>query len=91
MITTLIIASFITLFIRATDEDKPLRKLFALYASKLNKDKFLYKATVGCLECRILWLAIVLNTSFSFVYDWKYLFFIPLTWICSIYMTKIIE
>jgi hypothetical protein len=90
VITSLIISSFITLFIRSTDEEKPFRKLF-LRGYSYFENRFILKAFFTCLECRILWLSIVLNSAFAFTYDIKYLFFIPLTWICSIYMYKIIE
>ena len=89
MITTIIIASFISLFIRSTDEDKPLRKIFAVYASKLNANSFLYKATVECLECRCLWLSII-GMSSCMAFDWKYIFFIPVCWVASNWFYKII-
>lgn len=89
MITTIIIASFISLLIRLTDEEKPLRKLFAIYASKVNG--IIYKATVECLECRCFWLSFLalLTTSIWFgnIY---YLFFTPICWVLSIWFYKII-
>ena len=90
MITTLIISSFITLFIRSTDEEKPLRKLFLKGYCYFN-NKFILKAFFDCLECRVLWLSLILNSIFAFTLDVRYLFFIPITWILSIYMYKIIE
>jgi hypothetical protein len=89
MITIITIASFIALFIRSTDEDRPLRKIFAVYASKLSANSFLYKATVECLECRCLWLSIISLMPCAY-YDVKYLFFIPLTWVLSNWFYKII-
>jgi len=91
VITTLIVAAFISLFIRSTDEDKPLRKLFAVYASRLDYNGFLYKATVECLECRCLWLSVI---SVSFValinMNASYLFFAPLCWVLSQWFYKIV-
>jgi len=90
MLTVLIVSSFITLFIRSTDEQKPLRRLF-LRAYNYFTNRFILKAFFECLECRVLWLSLFITGAFALIYNFQFIFYIPLTWICSIYMYKIIE
>lgn len=81
----LIVGCLIALFIRSTDEEKPLRRPFSWLASRC--PKFLQRALFECLECRALWYnAFIL--SLIAIDDIRYLFYIPVCWVITILSYK---
>jgi len=87
----LIISSFIALFIKSTDEEKPLNKIF-LKCYYIIDNKFLRKAFFECLLCRCFWASIII-TIIKMIITNNYLLIldVPLILILSIWFYKIME
>lgn len=77
----LIISAIQALFLRSTDEGKPLYKLKEKWSYVC--PKWMRKATIECIECRSLWLSIFTGVFIAFQYDPEYLLSIPLLMILT--------
>ena len=77
MNTCIIIGCSLGLFLRSTDEGKPLYSLLVKWSYIC--PKWLYKPTVECSECRSLWLSILsMMLTSSYFGNWNYLLMIPM-------------
>jgi len=75
----------IVLFIRSTDEGKPLF-YFKMQWYRICPN-WLKKATVECLECRILWMSLIGTIGVTLLYgNLFWLIGFPLTWLLSLYL-----
>ena len=73
----IIIGCILGLFLRSTDEGKPLYHLLLKWSYIC--PKWLYKPTIECSECRSLWLSILSMILISSYFGtWKYLLMIPM-------------